>query len=90
LLIFAKLSTITGATWIFGLLYAWTNMVVFSYMFIVLNAGQGVFIMFAFIFNRRVFQMIKQVCINKNDIQSLQNQRNQNMSDLLKHMYVKK
>jgi hypothetical protein len=42
-----KLSAITGVTWIFGLLYTWTNVIVFSYLFIILNACQGVFIMLA-------------------------------------------
>ncbi|XP_045188125.2 uncharacterized protein LOC123546002 [Mercenaria mercenaria] len=67
LLIFSKLSTITGATWVFGLLYAWTDMLVFSYLFIVLNAGQGVFIMFAFIINRRVYAMCKQAFCKDSD-----------------------
>ena len=58
LVIFVKLSTITGMTWIFGIIYSFTDNVVFSYVFIVLNASQGVFLFFAFIVNKRVLGMI--------------------------------
>ncbi|WAQ97230.1 hypothetical protein MAR_029920, partial [Mya arenaria] len=51
--IFVKLSTITGMTWIFGLINSVTQISFFSYLFIVLNACQGVFLFFAFICNRR-------------------------------------
>ena len=57
--VFAKLSTITGVTWIFGLLYTWTNVSAFSYIFIILNACQGVFIMLAFVVNKRVINQMK-------------------------------
>ncbi|XP_045190638.2 uncharacterized protein LOC123547531 [Mercenaria mercenaria] len=59
IIVFVKLSTITGATWVFGLLYIWTNLTTMSYIFIVLNASQGVFIMFAFVINKRVFDLFK-------------------------------
>jgi len=58
LAIFVKLSTVTGFTWIFGLLYVMTDNVVLSYMFIILNASQGVFLFFAFIANKRVLSMV--------------------------------
>ncbi|XP_052250803.1 adhesion G protein-coupled receptor E2-like isoform X2 [Dreissena polymorpha] len=58
LLIFVKLSTITGMTWIFGIIYSFTEYIIFSYLFIVLNASQGVFLFFAFIVNKRVLGMI--------------------------------
>jgi hypothetical protein len=57
--VFAKLSTITGATWIFGLLYTWTNIDALSYIFIILNACQGVFILLAFVVNKRVLHLTK-------------------------------
>ncbi|KAK3590082.1 hypothetical protein CHS0354_041125 [Potamilus streckersoni] len=57
--IFAKLSSITGITWIFGLLYQWTNEIALSYVFIVLNASLGVFIMISFVINRRVFRLAR-------------------------------
>lgn len=59
LIVFAKLSTITGATWIFGFLYTWTNVTAMSYLFIILNGGQGVFILLAFVINRRVYSMFR-------------------------------
>jgi hypothetical protein len=59
LIVFTKLSTITGLTWIFGILNIWLEHVVLSYLFIVLNAAQGVFIMFAFVVNSRVFELFK-------------------------------
>ena len=61
IVIFAKLSTITGATWIFGFIYLWTDIEVFSYLFISLNASQGLFLCFAFVANRRVLTMYKQL-----------------------------
>ena len=61
IIIFAKLSTITGATWIFGFAYLWTDIAFSSYLFIVLNASQGLFICFAFVVNRRVFTMHKEL-----------------------------
>ena len=59
LYILAKLSTLTGITWVFGFLYQVTSSDVFSYIFIVLNASQGVFIMVGFVFNRRTASIIK-------------------------------
>ena len=58
IVIFAKLSTLTGITWVFAYLYQWTEIKAFSYMFIVANASQGLFIMFSFIANKRVSNMI--------------------------------
>ena len=58
LTILVKLSTITGVTWIFGLLYSLTGEVAFAYLFIIFNASQGVFLFLAFIANRRVVDML--------------------------------
>jgi hypothetical protein len=57
LLIFAKLSTLTGITWLFGFLYQFTNVLLFAYFYIVFNAGQGVFIMISFV-NKRTLDML--------------------------------
>ena len=59
IIIFAKLSTLTGFTWIFGFIYSWTENEVFSYLFITLNATQGVFLFLSFVCNRRVLSMYK-------------------------------
>ena len=56
-LIYIRLSTLTGLTWIFGFLRLFLNLDVLEYLFIILNAGQGVFIMVAFVFNKRVLSM---------------------------------
>ena len=58
-IIFAKLSTLTGFTWIFGFIFSWTGVKVFSYFFIVLNASQGVFLFLSFVCNQRVLAMYK-------------------------------
>ncbi|WAR27410.1 TCuncharacterized [Mya arenaria] len=56
LTIFVKLSTITGMTWIFGFLYQLIEFDLFAYLFVILTAGQGVFIMISFVMNERVFR----------------------------------
>ena len=58
-LIFIKLSTLTGCTWLFGFVYYWTELPVFSYIFIVLNSSQGVFLMLSFVINKRIFYLYK-------------------------------
>ena len=58
IIIFAKLSTLTGLTWILAYVYQWTGIVAFAYLFIIANASQGVFIMFSFIVNKRVYGML--------------------------------
>ncbi|XP_060583357.1 uncharacterized protein LOC132739620 [Ruditapes philippinarum] len=56
--VFAKLSTITGMTWIFGFIYTFTQIETFAFIFIILNAGQGLFIMLSFVCNGRVLDMV--------------------------------
>ena len=46
IIIFAKLSALTGFCWIFGFVYRWTDIQLFSYLFIIFNASQGLFIFF--------------------------------------------
>lgn len=55
--IYMKLSSLTGATWIFGYLYIWTGFLPLEYIFIVLNAGQGVFIFVSFICNSKILRL---------------------------------
>ncbi|XP_053377387.1 uncharacterized protein LOC123529171 isoform X2 [Mercenaria mercenaria] len=57
--IFAKLSTLTGLTWIFGFIFVFTKINAFAYTFVILNAGQGLFIMLSFVCNRRVLGLIR-------------------------------
>ncbi|XP_070533343.1 uncharacterized protein [Ptychodera flava] len=57
LLLYLKLTTIMGFTWIFGFIAAFTGIQAFWYLFIVFNTLQGVFIFFAFTLNRRIIRM---------------------------------
>ncbi|XP_033737299.1 uncharacterized protein LOC117325290 [Pecten maximus] len=56
-LIYVKLSTLTGVAWLFGFIAEIFNQDVFVYLFIVLLAGQGVFIMLSFVCNKRVYEL---------------------------------
>ena len=56
---YVRLSTLTGLTWIFGYLYVFLKDETLEYLFIICNASQGVFIMVAFIVNRRVFNLVR-------------------------------
>ena len=58
LMVYVRLSTLTGLTWIFGFLELIFNTEVLEYLFIIFNAGQGVFIMVAFVLNQRVLALI--------------------------------
>lgn len=48
LIIYIKITCITGITWIFGFVYQWTLIDLLSYIFIFLNASQGLFIFLSF------------------------------------------
>lgn len=60
--IYARLSTLTGLTWVFGFLQLILRFETLEYVFIVLNASQCVFILVAFVLNKRVLSL----CINNN------------------------
>ncbi|KAL3864650.1 hypothetical protein ACJMK2_006314 [Sinanodonta woodiana] len=68
--IIAKLSTLTGITWIFGFLYVWTEEIVLSYFFIVLNASLGIFIMASFVLNKRVTEFLQNSLWRRNEMTS--------------------
>ncbi|XP_052271655.1 adhesion G protein-coupled receptor L4-like [Dreissena polymorpha] len=57
--IFAKLSTLTGLSWIFGFIYTYTEISVFVYLFIILSNGQGVFIFISFVCSKRVYNLYR-------------------------------
>ena len=59
---YARLSTLTGLTWVFGFLQLILRFETLEYVFILLNASQGVFILVAFVLNRRVLSL----CIKYN------------------------
>ncbi|XP_052088428.1 adhesion G protein-coupled receptor E3-like [Mytilus californianus] len=56
--IYAKLTCLTGITWMFGFIYEWIHVPAFSYVFILLNASQGLFIFLSFCCNDRVRLLI--------------------------------
>ena len=60
LLLYAKLSTIMGLTWIFAYIALITDLAVFWYLFIIFNSLQGLFISLAFLCNHKVFRIVKQ------------------------------
>jgi hypothetical protein len=56
-IIFIKLTSITGISWVFGFLYEWLDIKVFSYIFIILTGCQGLYLMLSFSCNSRVRQL---------------------------------
>ena len=58
-LIYLKMSTLTGACWLFGFFRIWTGLVVFEVLFILANASHGFFLMMSFVCNRRVLGYYK-------------------------------
>ena len=58
--IYARLSTLTGITWSFGFLQYFLHEDILEYIFIVLNASQGVFIMVAFGLNKKICTLCRE------------------------------
>ena len=56
---YAKLSTLTGATWSIGIVFMLTEYEWAEYTFVVLNATQGLFIFIAFVMNKKTFDLLK-------------------------------
>ena len=54
LFVYARLSALTGFTWILGFLQILFKTDAIEYLFILFNASQGVFVMVAFVLNQRV------------------------------------
>ncbi|XP_071956955.1 uncharacterized protein [Antedon mediterranea] len=59
LIIYAKLSTLMGMSWIFGFLAAITGSTVIWYVYVFVNSLQGVFFFVFFVCNQRVFKLMK-------------------------------
>ena len=57
--IYLKMSTLTGLCWLFGFFRIWTGHKLFEILFILANASQGMFLMLSFICNWRVFGYYK-------------------------------
>ena len=63
--IYAKLSTLMGFSWLFGLLaLIVTSTMVFWYLFVIFTSLHGVFVAFAFVFNSKTFNLYKQMFVN--------------------------
>ena len=60
LLLYTKIASLMGFTWVFGFLAALTKVQELWYIFIAFNSLQGVFISISFTFTRRVLRLIKQ------------------------------
>lgn len=67
LVIYTKMSCLTGITWIFGFAYQWTLVDFLSYAFIILNASQGLFIFLSFGLNRHVRSKISEIFCRPNE-----------------------
>ena len=57
--VYVKLSSLTGVTWIFGIVYMFVGLEWAEYVFVLLNGTQGIFIFVAFTINRRIFGLYK-------------------------------
>ncbi|XP_048740592.2 uncharacterized protein LOC125654643 [Ostrea edulis] len=57
--VLVKLSCLTGCLWLVGFVNHWVKLDVLQYVFIVLNASQGIFIMASFVCTKRVFAMLQ-------------------------------
>ena len=60
LLIYIKLSTVMGLTWVFGFVATWANIKIFWYLFIIFNGLQGLFIFLSFVLNKNVYRAVRQ------------------------------
>ena len=64
-LIYVKLTTIMGFTWIFGFVAVFADLPVLWYIFVVLNTLQGLFICLAFVCTKKVFKLSREMFCKK-------------------------
>lgn len=68
---YAKLSTLTGGTWVFGFVYLFTEHEWAEYTFLALNATQGLFLFVAFVVNGSPLRfLLSRVCGKQQDNQN--------------------
>ena len=60
ILIYIKLSTIMGLTWVFGYVATWVQNQVFWDLFVVFNGLQGLFIFCSFVLNKKVYFAVRE------------------------------
>ena len=64
--VYVKLSTLMGFSWLFGCLDILIHSTpVFSYLFVIFASLQGLYIAVAFVFNKRVFKLYRQIVRKK-------------------------
>ena len=56
--LYVKLSTIMGLTWVIGFVASLTDLPVLWYVFVVFNTLQGAFVCFAFVCTKKVFRLL--------------------------------
>lgn len=76
LMIFVKISSITGIAWVVGIINIWLNLSVLDYVFSVTNASQGVFVFLSFVVNRRVKELLTMALTRSNSGQSSRKEHN--------------
>ncbi|GFO37518.1 adhesion G-protein coupled receptor g6 [Plakobranchus ocellatus] len=59
-LLYSKLSVVTGATWLFGFIFSWTQILFFAYAFTLTLPLLGLFLFMAFVANKRVLEMMRE------------------------------
>ena len=88
LVIYLKLSSLMGFTWLFGLLDVAVNVSrIFEYLFVICTCLQGVFISMAFVFKKEVLKMYKEKMVRglrgENPGSSVNLSRNASMETIL-------
>ena len=58
-LIYIKMSTLTGCCWLFGFIGILTRAYIFEILFILTNASQGLFLMLSFVCNKRILSLLR-------------------------------
>ena len=76
--IYARLSTITGITWLSCIPMILTRSTIFEYIFIVLNCSQGIYIFIAFTCNKRVVSFYKNMFAPAASVTSNNNETHEN------------
>ncbi|XP_071963107.1 uncharacterized protein [Antedon mediterranea] len=76
MIIYIRISTVMGLTWIFGYVASFVDHVIFWYIFTILNSLQGLFIFIAFNINYSMNNLIKHVEKSK---RLLRNQKRQKL-----------
>lgn len=61
ILVYVKLSSITGVSWVFGVLIIFTGQLWTEYLFVLFNATQGIFIFLVFVINKKVLGLYRTV-----------------------------